>query len=102
MDIGKIGDNVFYTLYSNGTLLVRGTGSSYDYDITGNVSPFNGNEDIKKNIVSGGVTYIGEGMFYKAKKLEEVRLPDTVTAVGWCSFSSCSSLATSTWLGDCH
>lgn len=94
VETGQIGENVFYTLYSNGTLLVRGTGATYDYDLAKNTSPLYNNDTIQKIIISAGVTYIGEAMFYKSKELTEVVLPNTVTAIGWVSFSNCSKLKT--------
>lgn len=91
--IGQIGESVFYSLYSNGTLLVRGTGATYDYDLRDNKSPLSENGNIEKIIVSGGITCIGETLFYNSENISEVSLPDTVTALGWRSFSRCRNLA---------
>ena len=94
VETGQIGENVFYTLYSNGTLLARGIGATYQYDLAKNTSPLYNNDTIQKIIISAGVTYIGEAMFYKSKELTEVVLPNTVTAIGWVSFSNCSKFKT--------
>ncbi len=91
-ETGRIGENAFYTLYGNGTLLIKGTGETMDYDLSSNRSPFYENDAIKKIVVSGGITRVGDATFYKSQSLTEVRFSNTVNSVGWCSFGHCSRL----------
>ena len=83
--VGQCGDNIFYALYSNGKLLLKGTGDMYDYDNplypTGNDSPFFNNQDIKNVVVSEGITDIGEYAFRYCDELETVSLPGTLTKI---------------------
>ena len=63
VSIGKCGQNVDFVLYSDGRLLLKGTGATYDYNSDSNPSPFLDNNNIKTVIVSEGVTGIGERLF---------------------------------------
>lgn len=80
VETGQCGDAIYYVLYSNGELLLRGTGAMYDYD-TSNRSPFHNNEDIKNLVVSSGITHIGEDAFLDAVNLTEAALPSTLTSI---------------------
>lgn len=72
--VGQCGENIFYALYSNGKLLLKGAGDMYDYDSplspSGNDSPFFNNQDIKNVIVSDGITDIG---VYAFRYCDELR-----------------------------
>lgn len=91
IDVGKCGDEIFYTLYSNGTLLLRGTGRIFDYAYD-NKSPFREDERVKKIIIGTGITYIGNNAFYDMDGLKEISVPNTVTAIGQNAFCSCTYL----------
>ena len=80
--VGQCGDNIFYALYSNGKLLLKGTGAMYDYDYDQNKSPFRGNNDIVKAVITEGITTIGEDTFSRCMNLEFVTLPTTLTSIG--------------------
>ena len=79
--VGQCGENIFYALYSNGKLLLKGTGDMYDYDSPGNDSPFFNNQDIKNVIVSDGITDIGVYAFRYCDALETASLPGTLTKI---------------------
>ena len=79
---GQCGENIFYALYSNGQLLLKGTGAMYDYDYDQNKSPFRGNHDIVKLVATEGITTIGEDAFNRCINLEFVTLPTTLTSIG--------------------
>nr|DAG17465.1 MAG TPA: Receptor Binding Protein [Caudoviricetes sp.] len=83
--VGQCGENIFYALYSNGKLLLKGTGDMYDYDSplspTGNDSPFFNNQDIKRVVVSDGITDIGVYAFRYCDELETASLPRTLTKI---------------------
>lgn len=87
---GKCGENIYYVLYSNGRLLLRGTGDMYDYDSPlespHTDSPFYNNQTIKNVVVSEGITDIGEYAFRYCDELETVSLPTTLTKIGEFAF----------------
>jgi len=53
--VGSLGKEIYYVLYSNGNLLVRGTGEMYDYDLDTNLSPLRGNSDIQAVVIDEGI-----------------------------------------------
>lgn len=58
--IGKCGDDINYVLFSDGRLILKGTGEMYDYGNfeSTNQSPFYDNSDIKSVIISEGITTV--------------------------------------------
>jgi hypothetical protein len=77
---GQCGDNVFYAIYSDGTVKLNGSGAMYDYEST-NRSPFYGDNTLKSLVVSSGITSIGEDAFEDAINLTTTSLPDSITAI---------------------
>jgi len=59
---GQCGENIYYVLYDNGKLLLRGTGATYDY--TSRDSVFYQNDKIKEIVLSNGITRLGDSLFY--------------------------------------
>lgn len=86
VSIGKCGQNVNFVLYSDGRLLLKGTGATYDYNSDSNPSPLLNNSNIKTVIVSEGVTGIGERLFQYCDNLKTVSLPTTLTAIKKAAF----------------
>lgn len=78
---GQCGENVFYALYSDGSLKLYGSGATYDYS-SSNSSPFDGNQVVQSITVSSGITKIGNKIFADCDNLKTVSLPDTVTSIG--------------------
>ena len=58
---GQCGENIYYVLYDNGKLLLRGTGATYDY--TSHDSVFYQNDQIKEIVLSNGITGLGDRLF---------------------------------------
>ena len=87
---GECGENVIYTLDSNGLLKISGSGNMNDYYI-GN-SPFYLNKDIKEIVIGDGVTSIGDCAFWGCSSLTSIEISDGVTSIGMSVFDSCSSL----------
>lgn len=83
---GSLGKDIYYVLYSNGNLLIRGSGEMYNYDIDGNQSPFLNNNEIQTVVVSEGVTSIGENVFENCQNMESITLPTTLTSIGHAAF----------------
>lgn len=96
---GKCGKDLTWSLDSEGTLTISGTGSMTEYYEYANanlgytVCPWRSYE-IKKVIVSGGATNISKYAFSNCTTLESVDLPNSITWIGSCAFFKCSSLTT--------
>ncbi len=100
---GTCGDNLTWTLDSDGTLTISGTGDMYDYDCSIISSdyfygtPWYRNcESIKKVIIESGVTSIGDDAFYWCTSLTSVIIPGSVTSIGDEAFYWCTSLTSVT------
>ena len=76
---GQCGENIYYVLYDNGKLLLRGTGATYDY--TSHDSVFDQNDQIKEIVLSNGITGLGDRLFYHCANAKTVSLPATLTRV---------------------
>ena len=94
VDSGSCGDNLTWSLDSNGLLTVSGTGDMYDY-VWGE-SPFYYYPGITSVIVEDGVTSIGDCAFFVCYDLTTVTIPDSVTTIGDSAFSACYELTTVT------
>ena len=91
---GKCGDDITWQLDETGTLTVSGTGAMYDYNGSlSNYSPWdNKRTDVKKVVVKGDVTNIGDWAFWGCGNLASVSLPDSVTRIGSYAFTGCANL----------
>lgn len=98
MQNGQCGDNAYYTLHSDGTLEITGTGDMWDYDyfyFGTRSNPWTLDSvchSIKKCVISDGITSIGDFAFYILDNLNEVEIPDSVTSIGRYAFAGCDSL----------
>ncbi|WP_462367686.1 leucine-rich repeat domain-containing protein [Ruminococcus callidus] len=81
VSIGECGQNVDFVLYSDGRLLLKGTGATFDYNSDSNPSPFLDNNNIKTVVVSEGITGIGERLFQYCNNLKTASLPTTLTVI---------------------
>ena len=86
VDSGKCGENLTWTLDSNGLLTVEGTGEMENY-----CSPWD-NGAIKNIVIKKGVTSIGNDAFVFCESLEGITIPDTVTSIGNEAFFYCKDL----------
>ncbi|MDO5411338.1 MAG: leucine-rich repeat protein [Lachnospiraceae bacterium] len=91
---GKCGENLEWTLDSEGTLTISGTGEMYEYsdEEPAPWKEYAASQVIYKIEVKDGVTTIANGAFSQFWDVTEVILPDSVTAIGSTAFSSCGSL----------
>jgi hypothetical protein len=85
VDSGSCGDNVTYTLDSDGVLTISGTGTIRD-------RAFINNTNIQCVVIEDGVTSIGKSAFNKCSSLTSVTIPDSVTSIGNNAFESCTKL----------
>ena len=85
---GQCGEDVYYIQYADGSLLLRGTGATYDYDAESNLdSIFGADADIQSVTVGNGITKIGDYLFYRCENMTSVSLPSTLTEIGYRSFA---------------
>ena len=92
VETGKLGDNITYTLDSEGNLTISGTGETYNYNYEA-PSPLKQDERIKSVIIKGDVTSIGDDAFYGCTSLESIKIPDSVTSIGRGAFMDCANLS---------
>ncbi len=82
---GECGDNVVYTLYSDGSLVIEGEGEMRDSDIE--TSPWKDYTDkIESVTFKEGITYIGDYSFWCCTELKNVSLPKSLTEIGESAF----------------
>ena len=90
---GEQGNNVKWSLDSDGVLTISGKGKMEDWSSISYV-PWKANQHkIKRVVIDSGVTSIGANAFYYHSILTSVTIPDSVTSIGKSSFGSCISLA---------
>ena len=86
-----LADGITWEISSDGVLTVSGTGAMPDYPDGG--APWRDRHaEIKKIVVSPGVTSIGEFAFAYLEYAKTVTVPDSVTKIGAHAFDSCYSL----------
>lgn len=90
VSVGKCGADINYVLYSDGRLILKGTGAMYDYvgayETSGNKSPFCENDNITSVIISEGITTAGEYAFQYCNNLKTAALPTTLKTIKRNSF----------------
>ncbi len=93
---GNCGENVTYTLDSDGVLTISGTGAMNDYKSSSSVPWYSNRTAIKTVIIKKGVTSIGNSAFSGCEVLTAVTIPDGVMSIGKSAFSYCFSLTSVT------
>ncbi|MCQ2069584.1 MAG: leucine-rich repeat protein [archaeon] len=87
---GKCGEDVTYSLYENGDMVVSGTGGMYDYEA--GEAPWYAYRDVLKVVsIKKSVAYVGDFAFYGCTCLETATVV-TATEIGKSSFQGCTSL----------
>ncbi|MBQ7130312.1 MAG: leucine-rich repeat protein [Oscillospiraceae bacterium] len=98
---GTCGSNLEWTLDSEATLTITGTGPmddfgtimTEDYEQIYNECPWEEYKNlIRKVILPQGITRIGQSAFEYCTAMQVINIPDTVTQIGSAAFQSCSSL----------
>lgn len=118
---GKCGENAYWTLDANGTLIITGEGSISDeandeYKQGGwsaqrakikvvvikqgitkiGRSAFGDCENLMKVDIPSSVIAIGDYAFFRCYRVENIIIPDTVTEIGECAFYGCDGLTSFT------
>ena len=88
VESGECGNNVTYTLDSNGLLTITAQKVQNRTQYAINNHAFNGRTDIKKIKIESGVTEIGDYAFVDAVNLENIEIPDTIKSIGELSFEN--------------
>lgn len=103
---GTLGDNLTWTLDSDGLLTISGKGEMKD--IKTGMAPWGAYSDsIKAVKISDGVTSIGNWAFFCCSNTTKIGIPASVTRIGAWSLAGCVSLKSITIpdnvtsLGDC-
>lgn len=91
---GKCGDSLTWSLSSDGTLTISGTGDMYDYNAVPpyNISPWYHNTDIKKLVINNGVSSIGDYALLGCYKISSISLPESLERIGYSALDPCSGL----------
>ena len=94
---GTCGENLTWTLDSDGVLTISGTGKMTNYSSSYYSIPWSSNRSaIKTVIIENGVTSIGNYAFYYCKSLTSVTIGNSVTSIGYSAFRYCTSLTSVT------
>ena len=86
---GTCGEDLTWTLDSNGQLVISGTGDIEDYESR---APWRRDEILENHvyvrdlIIEPGVTSIGDRAFYSCESLNHADLPNTITRIGEAAF----------------
>ena len=96
VDSGTCGENVTWTLDSDGVLNISGTGAMDDWGYNDKDFPNTPwkkrNSNIVTAVINKGVTSIGAYAFYECANLTSVTIPDSVTSMCDSVFAYCVSL----------
>lgn len=91
-ECGLKGDNVTWTLDSDGVVIISGEGEMYYRDFyEGKYPAFYEDDRVEKVIIKNGVTTVAPAMFYKCKNLKSVILEGSIRLCEE-AFSECESL----------
>lgn len=91
-DSGYCGASAEWTLYSDGELVISGSGAMDDWGSVNMIPWYDYRHMIRKVTVGEQITNIGNYAFYYCQNLQEASLPDSITRIGNYAFFSCRSL----------
>ena len=95
VDSGTCGENLTWTLYADGELIIEGTGKMGSY--TSSTMPWYCYRAMIKSVtVKEGVTSVGQSAFSGCIRLTSATLHESVTSIGNNAFSGCTDLTSVT------
>lgn len=89
---GAQGDNLAWTLYSDGVLIIEGEGEMKNYYGSDSAPWSNHENDINTIEITSNVTSISRYAFAYCRNLYDVTIPDSVTDIRESAFEGCSGL----------
>ena len=89
-DCGADGDNVKWTLYDDGELVISGSGSMADYQDWKDIPWHNVRGQIKSVIIKNGIKRIGSYSFGNCSNLQNITIGENVECIGEMSLSATS------------
>lgn len=92
VDSGVCGDNVTWSLDSNGKLSLVGTGGTYNYHSKKLPPWYSYASEVKEIYISEGITAIGNCSFKSCNQVTSVKIPSTVVSIGINAFNGCKKL----------
>ncbi len=98
VDSGSCGENLTWTLDSDGVLTISGTDAKTDYTSWERYAPWK-DATVKSVVISDGVTSIGEYTFVGCTGLMSMTIGNSVTSIGNSAFRGCTGL-TSVTIGN--
>ena len=95
VDSGTCGENLTWTLDSDGLLTISGTGEMTNYDHSSpNYAPwYSLRKSVLTVVVDSGITSIGSNVFYDHTNLNSITIPNSVTHIGDIAFGNCKSIS---------
>ena len=81
VESGWCGPDATYYIFSDGNLLISGTGAMYDYNCFTHAPWYEYRESINRIIISNGITQLGASAFIGMKYVTELTIPITVNSV---------------------
>ncbi|MCD8019850.1 MAG: leucine-rich repeat domain-containing protein [Clostridiales bacterium] len=97
---GTCGDNLTWTLDSDGLLTISGTGAMPEITYTSDIPWYDYRESVITLIIEEGVTGISQYAFLNCTNLVEVTIPASVTSIDEGAFYGCTGLVTMTVASD--
>lgn len=88
----KCGDDAFFKLYDNGTMIISGNGAIRECNVSDK-------SKVDKVIISEGITEICNDAFTAYSFVNSVTIPASVISIGIGSFLGCSNLALLSYCG---
>lgn len=95
---GQCGNNVFWSLDSNGTMRISGKGKMWDFRNDSDKLDYHQNpyesykNKIKNLVIEEGITAIGADAFTECNNLTNVEFPEGLLEIGYFSFRNCCNL----------
>lgn len=92
VDSGTCGENLTWSLNSEGELRISGAGPMPDYGNYNGTPWYPHREEITSVVIGEGITRVGSRSFENYSQLAGLTLPEGLEEVGYCAFGDCSAL----------
>ena len=89
--IGTISSSISWNLTDEGVLTISGTGAIPDYGTAYNLSPFDGNTNIREVVVGSGITALGNNLFFECANLTKATIRKSDAVISDTAFRNCPS-----------